>query len=471
MAQKTKKLSDLLAPSFHATFNSKITHQSYSSGRFATKTSMASLKVVERVIADPECAAVVVRRRHNKIGRTVFKEIKRAFKRLGVQETKRESVQGRYFRPLKSPFEIKYKPNGNTIYFSGVDNQDDVKGMIDENKAIKILWFEEFQEFFHRTTIEDAEAVINNVIATFSRSNNDYFIVMYTANPPRNSKSSYYQWVKKMKRRNDFIHIHNDYREVDPSWIGSLAIKEAEQMRMNDEKMYRWLYLGEAIGLDDGIFYMFNEDEHVVEEFDDRVIRKLDYVSASCDVGYKNATIFEFAGIDYKESCLKRFHEWSHSGRETGIMLSPNEYARKFKEQCDWIFEYYGVEVEYCIIDPSAKGLGEEIKRVMPSIKVRDANNKVELGITRCQKVLSLKAFKMKRQGIHYVAKNRRLVEVWKDSRFIQEVGDYEFDPKMLDKGIEVPVKVDDHAMDSFRYLVMHLWIRLRRMLNINEKG
>ena len=73
----------------------------------------------------PECSEVVIRKRHNKLRKTIYKEIKRAIKRLGIPESK--------FKITVSPMEVTYKPNGNTIYFTGSDSIDDTKGIIDES--------------------------------------------------------------------------------------------------------------------------------------------------------------------------------------------------------------------------------------------------------------------------------------------------------------------------------------------------
>lgn len=48
--------------------------------------------------------------------------------------------------------EIKYKPNGNTIYFTGNDSIDDTKGMIDESRPIKLVEVDELTEFLIKVT-------------------------------------------------------------------------------------------------------------------------------------------------------------------------------------------------------------------------------------------------------------------------------------------------------------------------------
>ena len=51
-----------------------------------------------------------------------------------------------------------------------------------------------------------------------------------------------------------------------------------------------------------------------------------------------------------------------------------------------------------------------------------------------------------------------------------REFGLYEYDKKSIEKGIEKPVKMDDHCMDAIRYLVMGFWSKIKRYLPITEK-
>ena len=60
-----------------------------------------------------------MRKFHNKLYKTVYKEFLRAIKRLGISKKK--------FKITKSPMQITYKKNGNTIYFTGNDSIDDTK--------------------------------------------------------------------------------------------------------------------------------------------------------------------------------------------------------------------------------------------------------------------------------------------------------------------------------------------------------
>ena len=104
-------------------------------------------------------------------------------------------------------------------------------------------------------------------------------------------------------------------------------------------------------------------------------------------------------------------------------------------------------------IDPSAQGLKEEIKRQLPGVSfnviMRGAKNDVKLGISRVQKLLTYDMI-----SLSPLQENA-----------IDEFGTYEYDKKSIERGKEEPVKIDDHAMDAIRYLVMGMWKHLKHWL------
>lgn len=83
--------------------------------------------------------------------------------------------------------------------------------------------------------------------------------MIYLYNPPKNPNAPINKWCRKMEQRDDCIHIHTDYRDVPPGWLGQDLIDSAEVMRQADEKQYRWVWLGQSIGVDEVIYYMFSD--------------------------------------------------------------------------------------------------------------------------------------------------------------------------------------------------------------------
>lgn len=290
------------------------------------------------------------------------------------------------FRITKSPMEITYKKYGTTMYFAGSDGIDDTKGIIDEDKPIKLVVLDELTEFFDDGEGEDE---LTNIEATFVRGNKGGFQMIYLYNPPKNPNAPINLWCKKMEKREDCIHIHTDYRDVPVDWLGPDLIASAEMMKKADPKMYRWVWLGEAIGVDELIYYMFS-DRHRQKPDPDR---RYDRIYIGGDYGQQNATTFEAFGLDPYRKKFPGLGEYYHSGRESGRQKSPSEYARDLVEFMDELHEQYENRIFYIFLDPSAKGLAEEVRRATRTgldyqVFLRDAENDVALGISRVQKAL-----------------------------------------------------------------------------------
>lgn len=431
------KLSKIIIPKYYDSFNdTQYMHKIFTSGRAGTKSSRGAIKAVYKIVSDPNCSVVVLRKFHNKLKKTVYKEVLRAIKRLKLDK--------KDFKITVSPMEIKYKKNGNTIYFTGNDSIDDTKGMIDEEKPIKLVIVDELTEFFDKGEGEDE---LVNITATFVRGNDDEFCMEYYFNPPRNDKAPVMEWTHKMEQRSDTICIHTDYRDVPVSWLGNKLIAEAEEMKNADEKLYNWLWLGLCTGLDELIYYMFKEEVHV-KETSKKDLKNIHYLGIGIDYGQMNPTTFECFGLDFKEKCLRGIDEYYHCGREEG-QKSPSEYARDFKDFKDKVEKDTNKKILYIYIDPSAKGLAEEIKRLCPEVNIKDADNTVILGINRQQKLMALK----------------RLFISPKQTHLINEMYQYEWDEELLDKGKEVPVKTNDHCQDGTRYLIMGFWKYIKQLL------
>ena len=357
------------------------------------------------------------------------------------------------FKITKSPMEITYKKHGTTIYFSGSDGIDDTKGIIDEDKPIKLVILDELTEFFDDGEGEDE---LTNIEATFVRGNSSGFQMLYLFNPQKNPNAEINQWCKKMEKREDCIHIHTTYKDVPIEWLGRDLIDSAEEMEKTDPKMYRWVWLGESTGIDDAVYYMFNQS-HIKETKEGQ---RFSIIGIGGDYGQQNATTFQAAGLDMGNKQLKGLDEYYHSGRECGRQKSPSEYAQDFVQFVTSLGERYGTENVhfYLFLDPSAQGLQEEIKRACRGanvpVSIRNAENDVKLGISRVQKMLALHLMSISSS------------QEWA----MNEFQTYEYDKDSIKKGKEEPVKIDDHCMDAIRYLVMGMWTKIKPWLPVLER-
>ena len=439
-SKKQVKISDIVIPKYLPLFNDKKhKHIILTSGRSGTKSSYAGIRTVYQITADARGSVVVLRKHHNKLRKTVYKEMLRGINRLQIPKNR--------FYITKSPMEITYKKYNTTIYFSGSDGIDDTKGIIDEDKPIKLVIIDETTEFFDDG---EGEAELANIEATFVRGNVDNdFQMIYLFNPPKNPNAPVMAWLQKMERRPDTIHIHTTYQDVPEAWLGKALIDSAEAMRLVDQKMYNWVWGGECVGVDELIYYMFSQS-HIEDELPEAEKKTIGEIGIGIDYGQKNPTVFEAFGIDYNHRCLRGLDEYYHSGRESG-QKSPSEYAADFKSFCENLEREYNRKISWVFIDPSAKGLAEEIKRLMPDISIKDADNAVKLGISRVQKLLSFGCLKLSRK------------QPW----LIKEMGLYQYDEKSIEKGKEEVLKINDHCQDGTRYAVMGMWKKIKYFLPV----
>ena len=419
-------------------------HHILTSGRAGTKSSYAGILGISTIVANDPAAVVVLRKRHNKLRKTVYKEMIRAIGRLGMNKDD--------FDIGVSPMQIRYKKTGNVIYFSGSDSIDDTKGIIDEDKPIKLVILDELTEFFD---VGEGEEELTNIEATFVRGNDENFRMVYLYNPPKNPNAPINVWCQKMELRPDVIHKHVDYRDVPIAWIGKKLVEAAELLRQIDYKLYRWVWLGECIGVDDLIYYMFSDNHRKEAE-----AKYFKIIGIGVDYGQQNATTFQAAGVNINTRRLEGLAEFYHSGRDTGKQKSPSEYAKEFINLTDMLHEKYSCSIFYVYIDPSAQGLSEEIKRLdrqtLPyNIIIKPAENNVEIGIQRVQKCMTY--------GIMTVSESQ--------PNLIREFGTYEYDPKSIESGKERPLKEDDHCCDAWRYLVMGMWNKIKHFLPVGERG
>lgn len=438
------KTSDIIIEKYLPVFRPHrgVRHIILTSGRAGTKSSFAAIRSIAQITRDPGGSVVALRKRHNKLRKTIYKEMLRGITRLQFPKAA--------YTITKSPMEITYNEHGTTIYFAGSDGIDDTKGIIDENKPIKLVVLDELTEFFDAGEGEDE---LQNIEATFVRGNDADFQMLYLYNPPQNPNSAINRWCEKMERRPDCVHIHTDYRDVPVEWLGQSLIESAEMMKRMDEKRYRWVWLGQAIGVDELIYYMFS-DKHKERP----ASKSYKLITVGVDYGQQNATTYEAFGLNMARRTLDGLAEYYHSGRDTGKQKSPSEYAGDFKKMIGELHVKFACSIFYAYIDPSAKGLAEEIKRAVKGqayrCVIKDAENAVALGISRVQKALTFDLLRVSPE----------------QENLIREFGTYEYDKKSIERGKESPVKEDDHCMDALRYAVMGMWNKIKHYIPTEER-
>lgn len=212
-------------------------HEEYwfEGGRGSLKSSTIAAEIVGGVTSVRGRNAICMRNRTNKLRTSVYAEIKKAAKRMGVAD---EFTWG------KSPLQATHKPTGNVIYFFGADNvnpeDSPLKGLTPEDGYFAYVWFNEASQF-------PGYAYIRNVKQTVLRGGDEeptWTLIDY--NPPISVNA----WVnRESKQPQDGRIVHRSHwKDAPRNWLGEAFVAVAEALKKRNPKAYRHEYDGEAIG-------------------------------------------------------------------------------------------------------------------------------------------------------------------------------------------------------------------------------
>jgi PBSX family phage terminase large subunit len=243
--------------------------------------------------------------------------------------------------------------------------------------------------------------------------------IFATTNP-----DSPYHWAKV-----DYLDNNPDVK----SWQFTL---EDNPRLTSDEKAYlkrqykgMWyerFILGRWVQAQGAIYDMYEEDLHCV----DYVGHSAKQYIVGCDYGTTNACAFTLVGINpdrYPNMWVE--HEYYYDSKIHQRQKTDAEYADDLAQFLE------GRPVTAIYVDPSAASFKAELfKRGIDN--VIDAENDVIDGIRFVAKLLCQGTLKICRHCRHL----RR------------EIQSYVWDERAARKGVERPVKENDHALDSLRY-------------------
>jgi PBSX family phage terminase large subunit len=207
----------------------------------------------------------------------------------------------------------------------------------------------------------------------------------------------------------------------------------SEEIKQRYERMFTGVFykryiLGLWVMAEGVIYDMFDEDLHVTDEIPEEFDRE--YVC--CDYGTANPTVFLTNRV--KKGVSTFFHEYHYSGKDRGISRTDYQYANILED-------YYqegnmNKRVVPIAVDPSAKSFITEL--VSRGFYVVQAKNEVIEGIRNVASELSLGRLK-----IHKGCQQT-----------IKEFQVYGWDPKAQERGVDKPIKENDHCMDAMRYCI-----------------
>jgi phage terminase large subunit len=413
-------------PHFKSVWQSNKPYNVLKGGRNSFKSSVIVLKLVymmiKYIMQGEKANVVVIRKVANTIRDSVFNKVQWAISMFGLDSQ---------FRATVSPFKIVHKRTGSTFYFYGQDDFQKLKS--NDIGSIIAVWYEEAAEF---NNAEDFDQ--SNV--TFMRQKHDKapFVQFYWSyNPPRNPYSWINEWFEEIKTDKNYLAHSSTYLDDKLGFVTEQMLEDIERIKQNDYDYYRYLYLGEAVGLGNQVYNM--STFHAIKSLptDDRLIG----ISFAMDTGHQqSATACGAYGLTAKGNVilLDTFY-YSPAGQV--VKKAPSELTVMVSNFIDKVLKQYRVPKLRMTIDSAEGALRNQYfkdfgERWHPVAKKKNQ--------TMIDMVISLLA-----EGRFYY------LDIPANKIFYEEHKMYRYDEKTIHSDDPKVIKEDDHTVDEFKYFVL----------------
>ena len=421
----TIRLSRMVNPHFYPMWNTDKPYVVCKGGRGSFKSSVISLRLVTKVkhwtMLGRKVNVVCVRENASYLHDSVYSQISWALTMLHMDDE---------YQFYKSPLRITHKRTGSTFYFYGADDPMKLKSNIVDN--VIAVWYEEAANFKGPDVFDQANP-------TFIRQKPDYVdhvTVYYSYNPPKNPYDWINEWISKQEQNPDYYIDTSTYLDDKWGFTTDQQLKLINQYKENDYDYYRWLYLGEVIGLGTNIYNM-NLFKPLDKLPNDDYITNVFY---SVDTGHEvSATTCGAYGWTKKHNVIL-LDTYYYSPQGKTHKKPPSELARDLKQFVDKVGKWIGKKPTNMTIDSAEGALDNQYYNDFGIHwhKVRKLK-KVDM-IDRVQDLLA--------QGRFYY------LERPENDIFIAEHRKYQWDENTLQSDDPKVIKEDDHTCDMFQYFV-----------------
>lgn len=413
-------------PHFKTVWQSNKPYNVLKGGRNSFKSSVIVLKLVymmiKYIMQGEKANVVVIRKVANTIRDSVFNKVQWAISLFGLDNQ---------FRATVSPFKIVHKRTGSTFYFYGQDDFQKLKS--NDIGNIIAVWYEEAAEF------NDAEDFDQSNV-TFMRQKHDkapFVQFFWSYNPPRNPYSWINEWFEDIKTNDNYLAHSSTYLDDKLGFVTEQMLEDIERIKQNDYDYYRYLYLGEAVGLGNQVYNM--STFHAIDNLptDDRLIG----ISFALDTGHQqSATACGAYGLTAKGNVilLDTFY-YSPAGQV--VKKAPSELTVMVSNFIDKVLKQYRVPKLRMTIDSAEGALRNQYfkdfgERWHPVAKKKNQ--------TMIDMVISLLA-----EGRFYY------LDIPANKIFYEEHKMYRYDEKTIHSDDPKVIKEDDHTVDEFKYFVL----------------
>lgn len=199
---------------------------------------------------------------------------------------------------------------------------------------------------------------------------------------------------------------------------------------------YKRMILGEWVMAEGAIYDAWNPDTMVTDTLPDDI----EWLALGIDYGTTNPFSALLMGVGTEAGIARLYfgHEWRYDSRKAGgRQMDDKQYSDAVK---GWLAGLelapgvLGITPRYTFVDPSAASFRLRMHR--DGARVYPADNSVGDGIRTMASVI----------GSDRLRVHRRCAGL------LGEIGSYSWDPDKAKKGLDEPIKQDDHSCDAARY-------------------
>lgn len=426
MSKQVINVQKEINPHFKSVWKTKKPNNILKGGRNSFKSSVIVLLLVYMMIpyilSGKQANIVVIRKVGNTIRDSVFNKIQWALKKFFIFDE---------FKATVAPFRITHIKTGSTFYFYGQDDFAKLKSN-DINNIIAV-WYEEAAEFESREEFDQT----NITFMRQKHSDADEVKFFWSYNPPRNPYAWINEWAEELKGDENYLVHESSYLDDHLGFVTPQMLADIERIKKNDYDYYRYIYLGEPVGLGTNIYNMelFNKlDKLPNDEF-------LVYIAYTTDSGHQvSATTTLCIGYTNKGNVILLDTDY-YSPMGKANKKAPSQMSRDMNSFVLNTKKEWQKPIQIELID-SAEGALRNQYLLDYGVRLDVVNKKKKvIMIDFVQDLLA--------QGRFYY------LDKLSNDIFIEEHKKYMWDEKTLHSDDPKVVKDDDHTCDAFQYLVI----------------
>lgn len=421
-------IQENINPHFKSVWTTSKPYNVLKGGRNSFKSSVIALLLVYMIIpflvAGKKANVVVIRKVGNTIRDSVFLKIQWALNKFGLS--------GR-FKATVSPFKIQDRVTGSCFYFYGQDDFQKLKS--NDIGNIIAVWYEEAAEFSNKEDFDQSNV-------TFMRQKHpdiDFVKFFWSYNPPRNPYSWINEWAEELKDNENYLVHSSSYLDDELGFVTEQMLEDIERIKENDYDYYRYIYLGEPVGLGTNVYNMelFKRVDKIPDG--ERVIGQL----FAADTGHQQSATTCLHAVVTNRSNLYLVDNYYYSPAGKVKKKAPSVLS---KELHDFVIKqtqkYPNVPVIEMTIDSAEGALRNQYLEDF-GIRWHPVAKKKKIIMT--EYVQSLLA-----NGRFYYFPTENNLKY-----FIEEHKRYQWDEKTVKDDDPKVIKEDDHTCDAFQYMVV----------------